>query len=409
MVLCLLGILWGLINTRRIIEPPFLYSSGLAILILPQLYFVLLNPNRVPQSGFYLFCAMVILCTIGLFLGYQKQRRPRTRYEWRLRDSRLIYFGFVVAFVGTVGYLQVYRMDEVSEWRGWPVYWITLAKLTLPGLTLLALAYFRRSSGLKLIWLIVFAFFPVLAVILYGRRSLTLLLPFVFLLPYMIQTPKFQPARTVVLAGLVGALIVVYAFPYWRGEFVDYSHAEALERMPVSEVIEEVFRRNSDKVMEIVDGIVVVSTVSELGIYDWRLKSVYNDFIKLYVPGGLIGYELKRSLLVEMPDLAQLARRTFGFDVAFYTAKTGFSDLFYKFWLFGCLFVFLVARLYRHMFDLIRYEKDGRAVLFIVFFFSFPASLTYDAPFYYLATQLPVIVVFVVALFFCVKRIPKKQ
>lgn len=405
LVITTLGIFWGLWNTRRVIEAPFLLAVGLMILLVPQLYFVLLNPWRVPDDGYWVFCLMVCLCSLALYIGYALPTRlRRARFEYGFNDRRLFQLGILIAGLGTLGYAQVFAMGTIDVWRGWAVYWVTLAKLTLPGLTLLVLAFMQNRSFLKFGWVAVFAIFPMLAVVLFGRRSMTLLLPIVLLLPYLIYSPRYKPSRVLVLAALFGAFVVVYAFPYWRGDFMDYRHVEAVERLPLSQVVENVFRSNSNKVLEVVDAIVVVGAQYNYGQFDWRLATVYNNLIGLYVPGGLLGYELKASLMVKTPDLGALASYYYRIPVANYTAKTGFADLYTKFSFFGALVALLIGRVFRYMSELMRQNRDGRAILFLCFFISIPASLTYDALFYSLLTQLPTIFIFVVALKFCVRK-----
>jgi hypothetical protein len=45
-ILTLMGLVWGLINTRRVIQAPFLYATGMALILCPQLYVVASDAAR---------------------------------------------------------------------------------------------------------------------------------------------------------------------------------------------------------------------------------------------------------------------------------------------------------------------------------------------------------------------------
>lgn len=92
------------------------------------------------------------------------------------------------------------------------------------------------------------------------------------------------------------------------------------------------------------DVITYTSSIS-LGAQFW------NRLVLQYVPGQIVGRELKSSLLIGT-NLRDLSSQYFGFEKALGTTWTGFIDPFRDFWYFGVLVFWLtgyaMARMLRH-------------------------------------------------------------
>lgn len=407
--LALIGFIWGLLDTRRVIEAPFIYAMGMLLLLVPQLYVIANNPFRVPDEAFWVFNIMVVLCTLAFYFGYfSRTKHPRETSgiltRWVIDDRQLFKVGLFAAVIGSIGFIQVERMGEIKEWRGWPVYWITLAKLILPGISLMMIAYVQSKKTYRLIILILLSMAPVMAILVSGRRSATIILPIVYILPFLIYHRSFRIPRYSVIGFMVLVFIIVYAFPYWRGEFKYGGHLDAIQEMPLSMVMEDVFSNDKDKVFEIVDGMVITGAHYRLNYYEWGVNAIYNSFIELYVPGGLIGHDVKNSLRIGEGVNIDWVRQAYGIPVVYYTAKTGYADLFAQFSFAGAIILFFVGKLFRRTYNAVVYRFDGRAIIVLCFFITFPASISYVAFFYGLITQLPAFVVMLYAINKCVKK-----
>lgn len=409
--LALAGFIWGLLDTRRIIEAPFIYAMGMLLLLVPQLYVISNNPWRVPDEAFWVFNIMVVLCTFAFTFGYFSRTKDSSAREtngiltrWVIDDRQLFNVGFAAAAIGSVGFIQVERMGEIEEWRGWPVYWITLAKLILPGISLMMIAYVQSKKIHRLVLLILLSIPPVLAILISGRRSATIILPIVYILPFLIYHRNFRVPRSAVIGFMVLVFIVVYAFPYWRGEFKYGGHLDVIEERPLSMVMEDVFSSDKDKVFEIIDGMIITGAHYRLNYYEWGVNEVYNSIIELYVPGGLIGHDVKNSLRIGEGVSIDWVRQAYGIPVVYYTAKSGYADLFAQFSFAGAMILFFVGKLFRRTYNAVVYRFDGRAIIILCFFITLPASISYVAFFYGLITQLPAIVVMWFAIRKCVKK-----
>ena len=410
--LTLFGIVWGLIDTKRIIQAPFLYAIGMLLILCPQLYIATFNSWRVPDEAFEIFCIMVVLCTIAFYWGYgspPKSKDEENTKRWVIDDNRLFQLGLFVASLGSVGTIQISLMGEVQEWRGWAVYWVTLAKFIVPGISLILISFFQSKKKERLIFALIFSISPLMAIFGAGRRSATLTLPLVYLLPWLFYNPKARVPRWTVILFVIFGFIVAYAFPYWRGQFQYGNYVGVIQERPLSVIVEEMFSPDGDRVLEIIDGMITTGAHYRLENYGWGWRRIYNMLIELYVPGGLIGRDLKDSLRIGTGVGIDWVTEAYNIPVAFYTAKSAYTELFGEFSFYGSAVFFLVGRWYRQIYDAITHRFDGRAIIFMCFFGAFPAGFPYGAMIAGWLTQLPQVAVMLFAFHWCLIRVPEQE
>ncbi|WP_448570602.1 hypothetical protein [Trichothermofontia sp.] len=409
------GLAWGLYDNRRLIEAPFLYAVGMFLIICPQLYVATYHYWRVPDQAFRIFSLMVVLCTIAIYWGYSqgnkilKQEFHLPNYRWIINDNRLFKVGLSIGILGTIGWIQAQAIGETESLlkgglRGWPVYWYTLSKLTLPGISLILISYFQSQKINRLLWAIGLSIFPVLLITEYGRRTMTFVLPFVYLSPLLIYKPKVKIPRWLIMTSLVLALIVVYAFPYWRWEFQEGRYFSVIQEKPISAIISDMFSGKKDRVLEVIDGMIVTGAHYTTNQYGLGIDLVYNKLIHRYVPGSILGYDFKNSLLIGRRLQQDWISEIYGIDIARYTTKTAFSEVFSEFSFLGCLIFFYIGYLFRRTNDAIIYYFDGRAVIFLCFFVTLPASLPYSGILTSVITQVPSILIMLFAFKFCLYK-----
>jgi hypothetical protein len=406
-ILTLVGLAWGLIDTRRVIEAPFLYAMGMALILCPQLYVVAANPSRVPDEAFWVFSTMVVLCTAALYFGYfskpkQRYRSSRPVQTRRINHVRLYKIGFSAAAVGAFGAYKLSTLGTITEWRGWPVYWLNILAFVVPGIALMLISYVEAPTARRLIPIIFFSFIPLLWITDAGRRSATLTFPLTLMLPFLLHKRTFRIPRVAILGALVFAFIVVYAFPVWRGQFKDHSYSQAVQDNPLSGIIEETFGGGDKKPLEIADGMIVAGARYQLGNYEWGVVALYNSIIESYVPGSIIGQDLKDSLRIGVGRDQSWSDGAYGIKVANNTAKSGYTDLFSQFSFLGCIVMYWIGKGFRRAHDAAVYKRDGRAVIFLCFFLSLPASVAYGAVIYGLVVQLPAAALMLIACHWCV-------
>jgi hypothetical protein len=404
------GLIWGLLDTRRIIEAPFLYATGATLILMPQLYIAACQGEKVPNQAYSIFCFMVILCSVALYFGYFSsspcQRRKATYTKLYLVKPRALYIlGSCTAMAGTVGVFQLRSYGTVASWRGWPVYWVTLATLIVPGITLMMVAYFNSPSLSKFVPVIFFTYFPFEAVMNHGRRTPALTLPLVFLVPLLLYRKNLRIPRWFIILGLTCAFVVVYAFPKWRDHLEGQSYAQRFRDHPPSAILDELFTDSRREPLETLDGMIVVGATYVRGNYQWG-TGIYNMMIQNYVPGSLLGYELKDSLFLGNGIGQQWVTEIYAIPVAFYTSKSGYEDLFSQFSFFGCIVLYFLGRGFRLAHEAAIQRRDARAIIFLSFFASVPAGIAYSSLTAILSIAVPEILLILLAFKFCVLQLP---
>lgn len=402
-----IGLAWGLVNTRRIIEAPFLYAVGMFLFLCPQLYVAAKFPQRVPDEAFYVYNIMVVLSSAALYYGYfggrqRAKARSRGGLLYIIDDRRLFRLGSAVASLGLVGTFQLRGMGEIEVWRGWSVYWYTLSKLLVPGLTLILIAYFKNPKQERLLFAGLLSVFPLLAIVTAGRRSATLMLPIIYMLPLVIFRPNIRFPRLLIVAGLFLAFVIIYAFPYWRGSFDEGKHFQAVAERPLAFVIEDLF--SGGKTLETIDSMIMTGAYFRFGNYDLGYARLYNSLIEAYVPGTLIGHDLKDALRIDAGFSVDWVGNAYNIDVAYYTGKSSYAELFGSFSFAGSIFFFFLGRLYRRANDAINERMDGRAIIFLCFFVTLPASLPWSQVLYGLTLQVPNILIMLFAFRWCIVK-----
>ena len=399
------GVIWGLFDTRRTIQAPFLYATGLGLIVAPQVYVAVVNPWRVPDQAFEAFCLMVVLCSAAMYAGYVSRARPAGTAPARfyIDDRRLFTVAMLVGCAGVLGSLQLWRMGNVVEWRGWPVYWATLSRLNLAGIALLLYCYTRSGKVHQLLLALLICVFPASEIFNSGRRTASLLLPVTLIAPFVLSG-KLRIPRGAVLLGLFFAFIVIYAFPYWRDRFGEDAYVDIVRDVPLSQVIAELFAPGSRKVLEIIDAMLLVGAHDITGKFSYGLAALYNNIVEHYVPGSLLGHAWKDGLRLGEGVSIDWVRELYPVGVAYYTAKTGFSDLFGEFYYFGAIVVFFVGRLFAAVACRARYERNPRAEIFLCLFLAFPGIIPYSPFFFFISTQLPQLAIFAFVSVFCIRR-----
>lgn len=405
------GLIWGLRDTRRVIEAPFLYAFGMSILMIPQYFVTVIDPSRVPDEAFLVYSMMIMLCSALFYWGYfGANKRPRGRSRLRSRHvidaDRLFSYGLVVAMIGTVGSLQLQSFGEIDEWRGWPVYWYTLSKFTLPGVTMILISYAQSRKFIFLVAALLLSIFPFLTVLDAGRRSMTMMLPVIYLLPIMIYNVRWKPPRFAIVVFMALAFVIVYAFPYWRGEFAGRRYLAVVAEYPISFIMTDIFSAGSGKTLETIDSMILTGAHFSLDYYEWGM-TLYNQLVQNYVPRGLVGSEFKDSLRWGSGIGLGWTAEVYGIEVAYYTGKSAYSEVFGQFGFLGSAVFFFIGRVFRLVRDAIVTSGDGRAIIFLCFFIQVPASLAWSQFLLGLVLSLPNIFVMLLAFRFCVRKVER--
>jgi hypothetical protein len=383
--LALVGLMWGLVDTRRVVGLPFLFGAGLLVYTLPQVWIIISNSPMGNIPGLELTLLYVAGCTLAAYAGYFTYKPERPRFRVIFNQEMVFTIGLTVAALGCMGSLLLMRFSSSAAnaetltegWHGWPVYYYTLSTLVTPGISLLLIAYLIKSSKVKLLTVLIVLYFPLQAMILDGRRNVIFSIPFCIGAPLIllrgVRIPRWLPPIVLVLA-----LPVIYLVPVYRDSFRKGEAENAWRERPVGDEIRKVLQGETG--LEFQNTIAIIKSVLVTGQYGYG-SAYYNALVQQFVPGTLIGPENKKKLFVNKRDYEELELAAQGGsegEVRFYTAKSGFADTFTEFGFFGILVFFGLGRIYGLMTYRAFIQHNAKAVLFLCFFGLSAASVVYE-------------------------------
>lgn len=406
-LVCCLPLVFVALDTRNILTAPALFAYGALVLMLPQYYVASTVEWRVSEEAYLIYTFVVISCTLAFYIGYYLRprhaaatRSPRSGAPMLLAEDKLFKFGLVVGGLGLLGAILLGPANEVEVWRGWPVYYYTLSKFVYPGLTLLVFSAFLRPTQAKLVIIGILLIVPIYQAVFLGRRSALLGTPLLFLVPLMHFFPRYRPSALLFFGSSLLALIIVYAVPFWREEFVHGGHLDAISRTTISEVIDAFINPANKKTLETIDSMNLTLVYYLTNGFEWG-AGVYDQLIQNYFAGSIFGRELKQSLMFGGGPDSESTVRLIGTEIAFYTGKSAFADLYTQFSFLTPGVFFAIGRIFRRICDRVLLYRDDRAALILAAFASIPLSLSWSQITVNLTLELPKILIMLYALRYC--------
>lgn len=338
-------LLWGLREPSRVYQYPFLMGAIFTSFLLPQAIALFNNPGGIPQSAINQALFMGALCMLMAWAGYQVRPMRRLRFG-QIHSLRIERFYSVGLVTGLVSLLSVYFMlqipqEEIATGTG-PftilAFFSGLAAISFP--IFLTIALWKPKLGNVLLAFV--AGYPLYsAAFLAGRRVSTASF-FVILILVLYFRKRYVLPRSMALLGVVLVMFLIPVFAemrqeFWfsllKGEFSTVDWAGALDKVLLGDVLE---LRNAAA---------IIFSTSFTG--DYGLGTGYWDALVFrYVPGQLVGYDIKESLQFNWTQNVWLS---IGYIPSSGSTVTGLGDTFMQFGYLGSLFYFLQGYLFKNI------------------------------------------------------------
>ncbi|MCR9115321.1 MAG: hypothetical protein NXI22_00035 [bacterium] len=345
------------------------------------------NPNLIPDGALTLYTVIAIACLALCFLGYGNGAKTTSFNQHFADEATLFRIAILIGALGTIGFvlLETYRsvIGIEGPWRGIPVYLYTLSKLVLPSLVLIRslASIFQRHQYLLASFILSLP--ALIQAVGHGRRTWFFLLVFAWVFPLLLcGRIQLKPSR--IIASMLGAFFVFVLLPAYRNELKLRGHskiAEIIREKPPSEVLEHFF--SGEQTLEVRDAVIMTAVADRTKQFSYGAL-LANGFIHKYVPGGLIGRNLKESLMIPVPNYLSIERSIRyrlghqGRDVAGYTSKTGFFYVFSEFYWLGPILFYFLGKIFRDLEDRCFDKFDPRAVISMAFIGFLPSALVYS-------------------------------
>lgn len=348
-LLVTIGILLRFSKARvGMLQFPFLAAAVMLGWVSPQ--FVSLSmAETVPQAPIAKTIFYTTFFLLFGLLGYVSNSRPARLCNRTYSNSRLLAAGYVLSLFGAFFFIKVTSLaQEATEvtgglWEGPITIYAFFASMLSIGTAIAATVYARKQTFFSLILLLFGIAFVVHRVAVSGRREDAVSL-FILLLFLVYLRWRWVPPRWSVFTVLAAGTLFVASISDYRGITLQRQAASqsgfsfaAIANIDFVGNFKRSFSINQGG--ELLNAAMIIEGVERSGKLDLGL-SLWNRLIHSYVPGQLVGYELKNALTF---PLANVAVEEMGHRFPTGTTLTGMAESFRSFWYFGILIFFLIG------------------------------------------------------------------
>ncbi len=373
----LLAVIGSLNRPGGYITFPFTLGSLVLAWVIPQLWALGGDPT-LPSGGYLGVVFMACLCLVAGLLGWFLPGRART-----LRTARMpgpaslkgltIAVALLTTFAAamTVGIqLQPEEAREATRWSGHITIFAFFAQLRIVALILSLLMLLRRRTPATIALTVanLAITLPVAFVMLRRSEMVDVALAFVGAL-------WFARRITIPLPALAGGVVAIAVVVFSIGE--------------LRRTAEEIYRTTGERPSLFSPGLLqsvdfVDATAGSIGYSPDLRNAVYvieytdyadtftlgaqtwNDLVHQWVPGQIVGYDLKQNLMLGGRGSVVLAfSHLYGFEYQTGTTSTGFGSAYRDFGYFGSLYFLFVGMILKTWFERAQAGDVWHQALFI--------------------------------------------
>lgn len=348
--ICIAIVGWSIVRLERIYQFPFFMVATFLSFILPQAIAIVDSPGiAVTNTALERMLIYSCLCVAMCWLGYQfspNENRLNT-LNINIDEDKLFKAGLVLLVIGLgCNFLLSQITIQIAANSNWTGPATILAffggtlKIALP---LFLLRTLKNPSLMNIALTAITAFPTLQAIIFAGRRQATIaFLITVGLCVFIVKRyipPRFSLVILVPMAAYIIPVLGKLRGKFWElvfagnWEAIQSSSQEGLERVLEGEILE---LRNAT---------LVIDYATQFDLYGYG-RQLWDVFIFGYVPGQLVGWELKQSLQFNFYNNFDLVGY-YDYQSPTGSTLTGIGDSFMDFGFFGCLFFALMAYVYK--------------------------------------------------------------
>ena len=327
----------GLVQKAGYLKYPFLASAVVAGWFIPQAL-SLAADKTLPEGGYDLTMIYAAASLIAAVLGERWVSKLPTDKKWNYDERRLAIGAAVLSLIGAFAFSLTQSTTRETTVEGLTTGVITiyyfLFTLQYMGLAIALLLLLRKFSWFTFA-IVAFDYSTILAFVLFGgRRGAAMDISFITICAFWFVRGILLPRLAMIGGVVLGTLMVNVVGEYRR--MVTLINANSSEpRLPtLSEFMDMPFLETFSKVtFEVRNAIFYISSAVQNGSYDFGLH-YWNFFVFRYIPGQIVGQDLKQWLMFDLPNDPSLV---FDYKRHIGTTYTGFADTFGAFSFFGVL------------------------------------------------------------------------
>jgi hypothetical protein len=334
---------------ERLYEFPYFMAATFGSFILPQVISLCRFPGAASEQAIERVLAVTCLCLATCLIGYKLfARTSRDRVTvGRCNEARLLQAGmFFVASGFCFGYLLGHTEIQTSEsggWTGTATIYGFFQQLCYPGLAMCLMVAIRRPTALSIFVTLLAAVVPLQSLI-FGRREPAALLALTVGLTVFFQL-RVRPPRLLVLAGLVGAALIIPATGTYR-RYQQQQDWEAVRQIDLAANFRDYLEQES--ILELRNAAMLIEATRRCGGYEYG-AGYWNHLIFRYVPAQVLGANFKESLMIRRGEAVEQELAAMDYTNPPGSTVTGMGDSFQQFGYFGCLFFAAAGVLFRRL------------------------------------------------------------
>lgn len=341
------SLLWsGMRRPGAIYEYPFLAGATFLCFALPQMPALADDPHLL-SGAFAKTAFFTILCAAACGLGWVAGNRPLSGLQWTPSERRVGGLAAVLTAAGAFFYYKLSTLPrdvlDATLYTGLPVAYLFFARLLSYGLYLAVLCRTRWRSRGSLAIALIGAAFLLHRIVIGGRRGELTELFLVFVMSAWFVRRAAVP-RAIALVSVLLAGLALNSTGDYRSAVAGREGPKWSELLDV-DVVGNFMDVLTNGGIEMRNAVLRIDAVDKLMTFDFGLFH-WNVLVFNYVPAQLVGAEVKRSFIINLPD--QYGR---DYNPPTGSTETGMTDAFASFWYLGFIkFLFIayaLGRLYR--------------------------------------------------------------
>ncbi|OQY70093.1 MAG: hypothetical protein B6D44_16410 [Ignavibacteriales bacterium UTCHB2] len=327
------------------IEFPFLFSLVILGFALPQIISLTFKPN-LPEYGLEKAVVMIIICTIALYYGYNKQTIKPFKQKHTFNLNKMLKGGIAASLTGGYFFWEISRLPQeitnVGQWTGLPVAYLFFAGFLSVGFTILLYVYFKTKNKKALLFILFDLLFYFDRIVIAGRRSEAVSLTLIILIILWFTNKKTIPKTVGIVVAVIGFLFITFISEYrfimqtgwgyttlfWNRSLPGLSEFSHLF-YSISNFKETLLYRHSEMLNAVYSiSIKDISLNFDYGLVHW------NGLVHNFFPAQLFGADVKESLMFTFfEDNSNI----YNYSKELSTSSPGIIDAFGSFWYFGVI------------------------------------------------------------------------
>jgi hypothetical protein len=350
-VICASLLGWGIIRIERIYQYPFFMGSMFISFILPQAFALINNPGPVNQEAMERVLLMSCLCSAACWIGYKIKPHKiwLTKLNIEIDERKLFRAGVALACQGylfnfLLANTTIQRAKINGSWTGPATIYLFLSQVIYIAFTIFLLQSLKRPKFINIFFAMI-CVWPLIAPILIGRRQPTM--TFIIIVGCSLWlVRRYVPPRWLVSSAIVTLAFVIPLFALIRGGFWNLIFTGNWQEILLTAQKAFDLQQKGD-ILELRNAALLMDATEKTNMYG--LGTVFWDSIIFqYIPGQIVGYDLKESLQFHLLDF-NLLQDLYGYKIPIGTTTTGVGDSFMEFGYFGCLTFGLISYIFKHL------------------------------------------------------------